>query len=62
MKLDAGDVKGEIRVLSSDDTFVTPNLASYNTLLSKHPVVPFVAIPHPSHLTPFHVQSIYISQ
>jgi len=33
IKLDAGDVKGAIRVLSSDDTFVTPKLASCNTLL-----------------------------
>jgi len=30
IKVDAGDVKGAIRVFSSDNTFVTPNLASYN--------------------------------
>jgi len=33
-KLDASDVKGAIRVLSSVDTFVTLYLASCNTLLS----------------------------
>jgi len=38
IKLDAGDVKSAIRVLSSDDVFAIPNLTSYNILLTKHPL------------------------
>jgi len=40
IKLDASDDRGAVRVLSSDDRFVTPDFDTFNSLLSKHPPVP----------------------
>jgi len=40
IKLDAGDVKGAMHFLVSNDAFVIPDALSYNTLLSKHPAKP----------------------
>jgi len=47
IKLDAGDVRGAVRFLSSDDRFVTPNLDTFDFLLSKHPPVPHDRRPTP---------------
>ena len=40
IKLDLGDVKGAMRILSSDNTYVSPDNNSYSALLAKHPAAP----------------------
>ena len=37
IKLEEGDIKGAMRILSSDENLVTPNEDSFNALLALHP-------------------------
>jgi len=40
LKLGIGDVTGAVNVLSSDCTYVAPDVHTYNVLLTKHPPTP----------------------
>jgi len=47
IKLDTGDVRSAVRVISSDDRFNTPDLDIFDSLLSKHPPIPHDRRPTP---------------
>ena len=48
VKLADGDIRGAIRILGSEDSYVTPSQSAFDALLPKHPPMPVDRRPTPT--------------